>query len=302
METPQSEDQHLTVTIFVADSFQERGKKKKQKRAMFRKMPAVLDILSKKSRHAEQIQCNERDPSLIKNDMLTSELTIHPPICGKFMAELPLKNILAKGLKDWKQKDRVQSNFEQKHRVQERKGEEQKNVVGKLKDVVIKVYGTRLDIFLAERSLENELANPKHSEEVNKKQKVKLSVRNFFLHGKKINILTPGTSSRQVKLENRENTLEALGNILLPDYINAQTLQFSINFLGHLNIQADIKGAVRVTDSMLFMSTRLYDGSTTQQGVFKPWVSVKCKRKGGKGKKKMIEEKSCFWKLTTGDL
>ncbi len=100
--------------------------------------------------------------------------------------------------------------------------------------------------------------------------------------------------------------LQAHGQILLPDFIDSGSLQFSVNYLGQLNIEADIKGALRVDETVPSMSARLnrslYDGTTTQEGVYRPGVSTNCNGKRGARQKKKNMRQSCSWTLATSEL
>ncbi len=258
----------VIVTVIMVDSVQERALKDTQRPAFLRKISSVANLLSISSTNVSRMQVPEREPSPIRNNMLSSDLLIHPPCYGKFIAELDLKNII---------------------------GREQK-------DLVVKVSGTRLDILFAERS--REAKNPEHCVETIKKQKRgRLFKKNIFPLSRKMkkSRRSDGTKNRRLEGKIEDRNLKAHGQILLPDFINPETLEFSINILGNLYIQAEVKGAIRVESAGLAISTGMQEGSTTRQGVFKKWVSVKCKGKKRNEKKrnnrKMNYHRSCSWEL-----
>ncbi len=305
MVIPQGKEGRVIVTVLMVDSpIDIAAKKSQQKHSLFRKITAVTGILSNKSPNAVRGQPNERSPSPIRNNMLSSDLIIHPPCDGKFNAELLLKNIIDK---------------KQKH-------------------LVVKVSGTRLEILFVESTKPNEKTNEKHQDKINKKTKEKnnrLFKKNIFPSFIKSKRRNSDVESKSVEVIVEERYLKVHGQILLPDYIDSETLEFSMNCFGNLNIQADIKGAIRPSkecspamsplakprmglecpkdyemdrDEDGFShpeslhpspssSSRRYKGTTQHQGVFRPWVYIKVK--GKKTRKNVI--KSCSWELMTSD-
>ena len=215
MISPQEKDGHVIVTVIMADSPVDMAVKKRQKPALFRKISAVTGILSNRTQTIAKVQPEDRSLSPTRNNMLSSDLIVHPPCNGKFTAELKLKNIIGK----------------------------------KQKKVVVKVSGTRLEILFAENTKLNENNNEKHITEINKTPEGKIG--KLF----KKNIFNPPmkfkrrhsdvVESKPVEDFAEEKRFKVHGQIQLPDYINSETLGFSINFAGNLNIQADIKGAIR---------------------------------------------------------
>ncbi len=263
----------VIVTVIMVDSVQERAVEEAQKPAFLRKISSVANLLSLSSSNVTRMQGQERDPSPIRNNMLSSDLLIHPPCNGKFIAELELKNII---------------------------GREQK-------DLVVKVSGTRLDILFAERSQE-EKEPEHHVERVKKQKRGRLFKKNIFSLSRKMKKTRSSDVPKNRKLERKieDRNLKAHGQILLPDFINPETLAFSINILGNLNIQAEVKGAIRVESGGPAISIGMQEGSTTRQGVFKKWLSVKCKGKKRNEKNRNNEKrnyhKSCSWELKNSDI
>ncbi len=153
MVTPQGKEECITVTILMAGSLGEKARKERQKPAFFKKMSPLISILSNKSPPAGKILPEEVDPSLVGNNMLTAHLIIHPPYNGKFTAALQLKDILGQGRKD----------------------------------LVVKVYGTWLEILFAEslRPLKH-VEKPEIAKESTTKQKIYDSLQKIILpHPKK---------------------------------------------------------------------------------------------------------------------
>ena len=262
------EEASVIVTVIMVDSVQDRAVEEAQKPTLLRKISSVANLLSLSSPNVSRMQVPERDPAPIRNTMLSSDLLIHPPCNGKFIAELPLRKILG----------------------------------NKQKDLVVKVTGARLEILFAEKTQGYENRNIGQSEKINDQERGKF-FRNIFLplfrKMKMKNSDVDGSKKVEMEIENRN--LKSHGQILLPDFINPETLEFSINILGNLNIQADVKGAIPVVSSAQCSSTGMHEGTTTRQGVFKKWVSVKCKEKKGKEKNKnnvkRVYNRKCSWDL-----
>ncbi len=221
MVIPQGKEGCVTVTVVMADYPVGIAVRKRQKPALFRKISGVTSNLLNKSPNVTRVEPKEKSPSPVRNNMLSSHLIIYPPCEGKFTAELQLKNII---------------------------GEKQNRLV-------VKVSGTRLEILFAERTKPNENNNnEKHNEQISKKAKEKnsrLSKKNIFRPFSKLKRRNSDVvESESVEVIGEDKNLKVHGQILLPDYINSETLEFSLNCFGNLNIQADIKGAI--TPSKVF--------------------------------------------------
>ncbi len=153
-------------------------------------------------------------PAILAGSVLSSDLTVHPPVDGKFTAELILK----------------------------------KQLVNE-KSVVLKVSDGKLEIFFTKQDQDD--GDENLIQEENKTNRKWISKINIFRasgrKGKKRSDIHKMTVKRQ-SLD--EKDLVPHGCILLPDYILTETLTFSLNPSGDLNIQADMKGVI--TPSYIF--------------------------------------------------
>ncbi len=96
--------------------------------------------------------------------------------------------------------------------------------------IIVKVYGTKIQILFGRISQVEQIGREKDNESVKKltlKKKTNAKNANRKECGQDIN----------------EEAIEH-GHVCLPDYILPQTLQFSINCFGNLQIKAKIKGAI----------------------------------------------------------
>ena len=162
MAVPNRQNGHMTVTVIMVDSLEDLSWKNKKQKPLFRKINALRGILTTKLQDAEKKQPRERYLSPKKNNMLSSDLVVHAPRDGKFIAELKLKNILG---------------------TQE-------------KDVVVKVSGSWLEILFAEREKGNESRNDKQDVIINKKSKQKI----FHSPSMKLKTKNPKAVSEELKL------------------------------------------------------------------------------------------------------
>ncbi len=103
------------------------------------------------------------------------------------------------------------------------------------KDLVIRVSETRVEILFAEKKTEN-------TEDMKNKEKNGNWIRRILSRRNK------KTKSEKIQnLRNNEISAQDLtfhGHIILPIYIQCETLEFSMNENGNLSIEADIKGAI----------------------------------------------------------
>ncbi len=179
-----------------------------------RKMSTLLENFRRRSSNdLLDLPETERPLSPVTDTLLTSDLTVHLPVDGKFTAEVKLKK---------------------QHASEE--------------NVVLRVSDGKLEIFFTKKyDMDQEDAtNENLPQEENKRNRKWFSRKNIF---KKFGSNAKKRLSIKKMTVNRESLDEKNflphGFITLPDYILTETLTFSLNNAGDLNIQADVKGAIK---------------------------------------------------------
>ncbi len=178
-----------------------------------RKMSTLLENIRRRSSNdLLDLPETERPLSPVTDTLLTSDLTVHLPVDGKFTAELKLK----------------------KQHASE-------------KNVVLRVSNGKLEIFFTKKyDTDQDAANENLLKEEKKRNRKWFSRKNIF---KKSGRKAEKRLSIKKMTVNRESLDEKNflphGFITLPDYVLTETLTFSLNNAGDLNIQADIKGAIK---------------------------------------------------------
>ncbi len=151
-----------------------------------------------------------------KNNDLSSYMKIHLPCDGMFFAELPLFKLL---------------NPQQK-------------------EIVINVEGLKLEIYVL-KHVDKADDDGNQSEATSKKdgKEVKIRGKNAVLKKKKKEMVGEAGVIEERSITDED--LELHGHIILPMYIETQTLEFSIDEGQSFQIQANIKGAISVSPSTL---------------------------------------------------
>ncbi len=220
-------EQKLLVTVIKAESG--AHKSDEDKGQLKRKISQVSDILFRKPSNDIESSGKAREPSPTKENLLTSDLIIHPPSYGTFTAELQLKHFI---------------------------GNEKKQIV-------VKVHNTKLEILLAKNE---DVSNEKLNEEI---KEVLLEKENRSDAGFRINLLQKlrkrSTEKENVKDQKQNGPIEEKhftvhGYIPLPNYIHSETLEFSMNFFGNLYIEAKIKGAITMQQQFRRKTFQLDNG------------------------------------------
>ncbi len=208
----QGKDGSVTITVIKAESIEDLAAKERQRPALLRKISAI-SMRSNKSPNINRQSPKERSSSPIRNNILSSDLMIHPPCNGMFSAELQLKNIIGKDQKE----------------------------------VVVKVSDTRLEILFAEKTKKITIEDEEPNKKVKKPKKKMGRWLTKYLCGpfRKMEKKDSDDDKKPTEPEDEEKSLKVHGHILLPNYIISETLEFSMNYFGNLNIQADIKGAIK---------------------------------------------------------
>ena len=172
----------------------------RQKRKHLSKWKIIANLsklLSRKSLGGDCISPEYPAPILISGKQLTSDLLIHPPANGKFTTVLQLNQVLGNDIKL----------------------------------VVVKVYGTELQILLAKKS--HVKCNGKNY--CQDQGKLEYSWKDII---KKLGLAKK--NRRKCNESLKEDDMIVHGQICLPDYINSETLQFSMNCFSDLQIKANI--------------------------------------------------------------
>ncbi len=146
---------------------------------------------------------------------LVSDLVIQSPAYGRFTTVLQLKTVLCR------------NNIEH---------------------VVVKVYGTKVQILFTKQSQE-EKKGEKDSKEKVKPGLCKIVIQKLRLFGK--NSSEKHNEKERNKIPN-DDDLTVHGYICLPDYVSSESLDFSFNGFGDLKIMANIKGVTPTGASSMF--------------------------------------------------
>ena len=205
-------ERNITVTVIKAEC--EAQKTAKDTGKLKRKISQVSDLLSisRKTSKDNGPPVEKEVPPTTEN-ILTSDLIIHPPSFGKFTAELQLKRLIGK----------------------------------EKKLVVVKVYDAKLEILFEKENASNNMWNEekKDAPPENIKSRERGLKANILQKLKRLS-----REEKENGMEQKQNNFIdekdfiVHGYIPLPSYILSETLEFSMNFFGNLHIEASIKGAI----------------------------------------------------------
>ena len=190
------------VTVISAVAPANKDENDPNRKNLLKKFSTASRQLAGRPVHSQETIENRINNLPMKNNILTSDLLIHLPCNGRFLAELQLRQIL---------KDNT-------------------------KDLVIRVSETRVEILFAEKKMGFD-----NTEEMKNKKKNGNWIRRILSCRSK--------KSKSEAIQNNEILEQELtfhGHIILPMYIQCETLEFSMNENGNLSIEADIKGAIPV--------------------------------------------------------
>ena len=184
------------------------NKEKIKRRQKSKIISNITKLLSRKSLGGDGMHQENPATILLTGKQLNSDLFIHPPANGKFTTELQLNKVLGNDIKL----------------------------------VLVKVYGTKLQILLGKKD------PVKYEGKNNGQDKGKFSKvgKNVI---KKLGLARKNSENKNEKeciQMFKEEDLTVYGHICLPDYVSSETLQFSVDCFGDLHIKANIKGAIGI--------------------------------------------------------
>ncbi len=174
-----------------------------------RKMSVLLQNLRRKS--SNDVVFGEAEVQPVIDKLLTSDLTVHAPVDGKFTADLKLK----------------------------------KQLVNE-KILVLRVSHGKVEVFTKKCEVDQDAPNESLLQEEDRKNRKWYSRMNIFRESMKKGKIKKKTVMKKMMMREKlnENDLLGYGSLPFPDYILAESLTFSLNPSGYLNIQADMKGVI----------------------------------------------------------